>query len=69
MNWEAISVIAEIVGAAAVVVTLAFLAVEVRNNKRTLESASIDSFAAGYNALNTSIMENADLAETYRIGI
>lgn len=69
MNWEAIGAIAEIVGAAAVVVTLAFLAVEVRSNKRALESASIDGFAAGYNAVNSSIMENADLAEIYRVGI
>ena len=69
MNWEAIGVLAEIVGAAAVVITLAFLAYEVRSNKRALESASVDTFAAGYNAVNSSIMENSELAEIYRVGI
>lgn len=69
MNWEAIGVIAEVVGSAAVVITLIFLAYEVRSNKRALESASIDTFATGYNAVNASLMENAELAEIYSIGI
>lgn len=44
MNWDAISAIAEIIGAAAVVVTLAYLAVQVRQNTRMNASAIRQSF-------------------------
>lgn len=37
MNWEAIGAIAEIVGALAVVVTLAYLAIQVRQNTRMMQ--------------------------------
>jgi len=68
MNWDALGVLAETVGAVAVVVTLIYLAVEVRNNRSATESASIDSLAAGFNLLNTQIMDNPDLAEIFLRG-
>ena len=34
MNWDAIGAVGEVVGAAAVVVTLAYLAVQIRRNTR-----------------------------------
>ena len=34
MNWEAIGVIAEVVGAVAVVVSLVYLAVQIRHQSR-----------------------------------
>jgi len=44
MNWEAIGVIAEVVGAAAVIVSLVYLAVQVSSNTRALKaSASFDT--------------------------
>ena len=37
MNWEAISTIAEIVGATAVVISLIYLATQIRQNNRQVE--------------------------------
>ena len=37
MNWEAIGAVGEIVGAAAVVMSLAYLAIQIRHNTRQLE--------------------------------
>lgn len=44
MNWEEIGVIAEVVGAVAVVISLGYLAIQVRSNTRALKaSSSFDS--------------------------
>ncbi len=40
MNWEAISAIAEIVGSVAIVVTLVYLAVQIRQSTRASQSAA-----------------------------
>ena len=45
MNWEAIGAIGEIIGALAVVVTLAYLAVQVRNSTRIARSATRQAIA------------------------
>ena len=37
MNWEAITAIVEIVGAIAIVITLAYLAVQIRQNSATVK--------------------------------
>ena len=39
MNWEAIGAVGEIVGAAAVVVTLIYVAVQVRQNTRSIDES------------------------------
>ena len=40
VNWEAVSAIGEIVGAIAVVVTLAYLAVQIRQNTQVARSTA-----------------------------
>ena len=37
MNWEAIGALGEVVGAIAVVLTLAYLAIQVRQNSNALD--------------------------------
>tara|TARA_B110000858_G_scaffold89247_1_gene103084 strand:- start:5179 stop:5370 length:192 start_codon:yes stop_codon:yes gene_type:complete len=39
MNWDAISAIGEIIGATAVVVSLVYLAVQIRQNTRQISSS------------------------------
>ena len=46
MNWEAISAIGEIVGATAVVVTLIYLAVQIRRGTNATQAASVQAAAA-----------------------
>ena len=69
MNWAMAGAIAEVTGAVAVVVTLIYLAVEIRQSRNATESASIDALATGFNVLNTSIVENAEVAEVYLHGM
>ncbi len=38
MNWEAIGAIGEVLGAAGVIITLAYLAVQIRQNSRPLSA-------------------------------
>ena len=44
MNWEAIGVIAEVVGAVAVVVTLIYLAIQTRLTRKAIEETSEHAF-------------------------
>ncbi len=46
MNWEAISAVGEIVGAIAVVVTLMYLAVQIRRGTSATQAASVQAAAA-----------------------
>jgi hypothetical protein len=43
MNWEAIGVAAEVVGATGVIVTLAYLAVQIRQNTNQLQGEAINT--------------------------
>jgi hypothetical protein len=65
MNWEAIGVIAEVIGAFAVVFTLAFLTMETRRNRIATESAAVDALAAGWNFLNVEVMGDSELSEIW----
>ena len=69
MNWEFISVIAEVVSARAVVVTLMFLAIEVRNNRRATEAASVDAQSSGINDLNSLLVSDPEFAKVWNVGM
>lgn len=43
MEWDALGAIAEFVGAVAVLITVGYLAVQIRQNTRALESAALNS--------------------------
>jgi hypothetical protein len=43
MNWDAITAIAELIGAAAVVLSLIYLAIQVRTGARALQTTMRDS--------------------------
>jgi hypothetical protein len=43
MNWEAIGAVGETVGALAVLVTLVYLAVQIRQNTKAVRAAAVDS--------------------------
>jgi len=58
LNWEAIGAIGEIVGAAGVVVTLIYLANQIRQNTIQLEQNTLTAKAAAQNASNEALREN-----------
>ena len=50
MNWEAIGAIGEVLGAAAVVATLGYLAVQIRQNSRAVKNSAAQSMLSEANA-------------------
>nr|AEA07652.1 hypothetical protein [uncultured bacterium] len=49
MNWEAIGAIGEVLGAAAVVATLGYLAVQIRQNSRAVKNSAAQSLLSEAN--------------------
>lgn len=62
MNWEAAATVAEIVGAIAVVVSVIYLAIQVRGNTREAMEAAISSAIDAFNNFDRMIATDADLA-------
>ena len=63
MDWDAIGAIGEVVGAAAVVVTLLFVARDIRQNSRSLAIAALRDTTAQWNQWSDMIASSSDLAD------
>ncbi len=63
VNWDAISAIGQLVGAIAVVISLIYLANQVRSNARETRLAAMRSTLDFLNRFAQQIAEHADLAE------
>lgn len=63
MNWDAISAIGEIIGATAVVVTLAYLAVQIRNSTRIARSATRQAIASMAFSQGNDLVADRSLTE------
>ena len=63
MNWDAISAIGEIVGATAVVVTLAYLAVQIRNSTKIARSSTRQAIASMAFVMGTDLVADRSLTE------
>ena len=68
MNWEIASALAEIVGAVAVVLTLAYLAVQIRQNTNAVKAASHHAVTDSFNALNVSVIQDPKVGRLWRLG-
>jgi len=62
MNWEAIAAVGELVGAAAVLITLIYLAVQIRQNTATVATATYESTMTGFNDINVVVASHPALA-------
>lgn len=62
LNWEAVGAIAEFVGALAVLITLIYLATQIRNQNRQSRDASSQWGVSQFNALRLLTMQNEDVA-------
>ena len=63
VNWEAISAIGQLVGALAVVISLIYLARQVRSNARATRQAAMRSTLDTFNRWAQQLTEHPDLAE------
>ena len=76
MNWEAIGAVGEVAGAVGVIVTLVFLAFQIRQhtgqleeNTRTLKSNALDETQRSWDHWRQHVIEDGYLAELWNRGL
>jgi len=69
MNWDAIGAIGEIAGAVAVVVSLIYLATQIRHSTRESQAASRDSISKAISDVLMRVAANPETSELYGRGI
>jgi len=69
MNWDAISAVSQLIGSVAVVISVLYLAVQLRSSTRVARVAAMDAAAAALRDVTKPFMENAELARIWRIGL
>ncbi len=69
MNWDAISAVSQLIGSIAVVISVLYLAVQLRSSTRVARVAAMDAAAAALRDVTKPFMENAELARIWRIGL
>ena len=69
MDWIAVGAIAELIGALAVVLTLFYLADQVRNNTRMARGAATSEAVAAIRNATTFFVNDASMNELFRKGI
>lgn len=65
MNWEAIGAIGEIIGALAVFSTLAYLAIQIRQNTVATRISALDSTVGAVASIREQIIANEDVAQIF----
>ena len=68
MNWDSITGSAEVLGALAVVITLFYLARQIRQNTEEIRSANYHSVTDSFNEINLTLAGNTHLARVFRLG-
>ena len=69
MNWDAIGAVGEILGAAAVVATLIYLARQMRQEARANTAEAMGSWLADYNGMVLEILRDPEVAQILRQGL
>ena len=68
MSWDIISAVIEIIGAVGVVVSLAYLSIQVRANTRVMRAQSAREAVAAMRQFNQSMIDDAEVARIFRLG-
>lgn len=69
MNWDAINAVSQLVSSIAVVVSVLYLAVQLRSSTRVARVAAMDAAAAALRDVTKPFMENAELGRVWRTGL
>jgi hypothetical protein len=69
LNWEAIGAIGEVLGAIAVVATLLYLAVQIRQNAQSVRNAASLSVNEGLAEINRRLSNDPEFAELWLRGL
>lgn len=65
MPWEVVGILADVISAVAVVVTLIFLVVEIRSSRDATRSAAVDAASTGFATMNTALIGEPDCFEAF----
>ena len=68
-NWDAIGAIAELIGAGAVVLTLIYLAIQLRKNTQAVKHSTERDILEDASTWMYKLADNPELAELYRKGV
>ena len=69
MTLAELSDISQALGAVAVIVSLIFVALQIRQNTRAIKAASHHAVTDSFNAINTLIMSDPKVARVWRLGM
>ena len=69
MNWEAIGALSELVGAAVVVVSVVYLAIQVRQNTISVRSATVHAISESFADFTAKLSDDSELLELYIRGL
>lgn len=69
MNWSAVSAISDLVAAAAVVVSLVYLALQVRQNHRAVTAATELETSRMFSELHSRVAASSELARLWDTGL
>ena len=76
MNWDAVGAIAELLGALGVIISLAYLSVQIRQNtkqigehSRELRIAALDAIASSFSRFRDPLIRDPELAALWLKGI
>ncbi len=69
MNWDAVGAIAELLGATAVVASLVYVAVQIRQNTRTVRAAATKEAASTIRDWFAMILADPDLGRIFAVGV
>ena len=64
MDWEAIGAIGEVVGAISVLITVLYLAIQIKESAKAQQTVSTNSMIEGYNSFITWCVSTEELAKT-----
>ena len=66
MNWDALGSLAETVGAVGVIATLAYLAVQIRQNTRAIRAQTYDSYVSQFRHWNEPMRLDPHMSEQFQ---
>jgi len=69
MNWEAVGATGEVLGSIAVVVTLLYLSIQIRQNTQSNRTAAIQTMASQEASWLSTAVQTPELAQAYFTGL
>jgi hypothetical protein len=69
MNWEMISAVGQMLGAVGVIISIVYLAAQIRNQNKESRRAAMNVLTTHWSDLNRTLVENRDLAALWIRGL